>query len=74
MRLCENEDCVIMRLLQNGEVDGMRQCYGKSLTYVMFPNMMRGLDEKVLKSYRPVSKFSFMSKYLEKMISNRLTT
>ena len=30
MRLCENEDGVIMRLLRNGEVDGMRrQCYKK---------------------------------------------
>ena len=30
MRLCENEDCVIMRLLRNREVDGMCQCHGKS--------------------------------------------
>ena len=30
MRLCENEDCVIMRLLRNIEVDGMLQCYRKS--------------------------------------------
>ena len=30
MRLCENEDCVIIRLSRNGEVDGMRQCYRKS--------------------------------------------
>ena len=29
MRLCENDDCVIMRLLRNGEIDGMRQCYRK---------------------------------------------
>ena len=31
MRLCENEDCVIMRLWQDGEVDGMRQCNEKVL-------------------------------------------
>ena len=27
---CENEDGVMMRLLRNGEVDGIRQCHGKS--------------------------------------------
>ena len=30
MRLCENEDCVVIRHLRNREVDRMRQCYGKS--------------------------------------------
>ena len=30
MQLSENEDYVIMRLLRNREVDGMRQCYRKS--------------------------------------------
>ena len=34
MRLCENEDCVIMRVLRNVEVDGMRQCYRKSFELV----------------------------------------
>ena len=34
MRLWEHEDCVIMRLLRNREVDGMRQCYRKSFKEV----------------------------------------
>ena len=29
----KKEDCVIMRLLRNGEIDEMRQCYGKSLNH-----------------------------------------
>ena len=33
MRPYENEDCVSMRLLLNGEVDRMRQCYRKSFKY-----------------------------------------
>ena len=31
MRQCEIGECVIMRLLRNGEVDGMRQCYKNHL-------------------------------------------
>ena len=32
-----------------------------------------GLDEKVLKNYRPVSNLPFVSRILEKIISNRLS-
>ena len=50
MRLCENEDCVIMSLLRNGEVDRMCQYYKKSVkgsANIMHPNIWIQIDTLV---------------------------
>ena len=46
MRQCSNGECVIMRLLRNGEVDGMHQCYRKS-----FKLSVDIIKKKMKKSY-----------------------
>ena len=40
MRHCSNGHCVIMRLLRNGDVDGMRKCYRKSFGHDLIFNKL----------------------------------